>query len=108
MTNRYGGKCGRCGGWVPAGAGTVAKGQDGGWIVNHLECPEITSGLGIGGIGSDDYNIWTEGEQPTRTSYDTGRGGRRLDCGHIVSNPALVMSASLGTCCPDCYDRMSG
>jgi hypothetical protein len=28
------------------------------------------------------------------------------DCGHSVE-PALVMSASRGTSCPDCYDRMS-
>lgn len=30
----------------------------------------------------------------------------RCDCGHDVEN-ILVMSASLGTACPDCYDRMS-
>ncbi len=30
----------------------------------------------------------------------------RCDCGHSVE-PALVMSASRGTSCPDCYDRMS-
>jgi hypothetical protein len=28
------------------------------------------------------------------------------DCGHAV-DAALVMHASLGTSCPDCYDRMS-
>ncbi len=30
----------------------------------------------------------------------------RCDCGHSVER-ALVMNASLGTSCPDCYDRMS-
>jgi len=30
----------------------------------------------------------------------------RCDCGHTVEAD-LVMSASLGTSCPDCYDRMS-
>ena len=30
----------------------------------------------------------------------------RCDCGHSVE-PLLVMNASLGTSCPDCYDRMS-
>jgi len=31
----------------------------------------------------------------------------KCDCGHSV--PAIQrMSASLGTSCPDCYDRMSG
>ncbi len=29
------------------------------------------------------------------------------DCGHRVPSDQ-VMSASLGTSCPDCYDRMSG
>ena len=28
------------------------------------------------------------------------------DCGHAVS-AAVVMQASMGTTCPDCYDRMS-
>jgi len=30
----------------------------------------------------------------------------RCDCGHSVV-PVLVMNASRGTSCPDCYDRMS-
>jgi len=30
----------------------------------------------------------------------------RCDCGHTVAK-SLVMNASLGTSCPDCYDRMS-
>ena len=56
MTNKYAGKCNKCGGRVNPGAGTVEKGING-WIISHVECPEITSGLGIGGTGSDDYNI---------------------------------------------------
>lgn len=56
MQNRYAGKCSRCGRTVPEGAGTVEK-QNDRWIVIHIECPEIASGLGIGGAGSDDYNI---------------------------------------------------
>lgn len=59
MQNRYAGRCGRCGGMVPANTGTVEK-QNGRWVVYHTECPEITSGLGIGGIGSDDCSIHTE------------------------------------------------
>jgi hypothetical protein len=31
----------------------------------------------------------------------------RCQCGHSVPS-RQVMSASLGTSCPDCYDRMSG
>lgn len=30
----------------------------------------------------------------------------QCDCGHTVAKN-LVMNASLGTSCPDCYDRMS-
>jgi len=30
----------------------------------------------------------------------------RCDCGHYCER-TLVMSASLGTACPECYDRMS-
>jgi hypothetical protein len=33
--------------------------------------------------------------------------GRKLACGCIVYSKSQVMSASLGTSCPDCYDRMS-
>ena len=64
MTNRYGGYCERCGGYVPAGAGTLEK-KNGRWVVTHAgSCPEITSGLGIGGHGSDDYNIHSEPRTP--------------------------------------------
>lgn len=30
----------------------------------------------------------------------------RCSCGHTIP-ASLVMGASLGSCCPDCYDRMS-
>lgn len=33
--------------------------------------------------------------------------GRKLDCGHVVYHSSHVMSASRGTSCTDCYDRMS-
>ncbi len=33
--------------------------------------------------------------------------GRRLDCGCVVYYRSHVMSASLGTACPGCYDEMS-
>lgn len=59
MKNKYEGRCVRCGGTVPPGAGTIES-KNGNWLVSHTECPEITSGLGIGGAGSDDYNINTE------------------------------------------------
>jgi hypothetical protein len=63
MKNKYPGTCARCSMLVSANAGTVEK-RDGRWLVYHDECPEITSGLGIGGIGSDDYNIRNTGEPP--------------------------------------------
>lgn len=34
--------------------------------------------------------------------------GRKLDCGCTVYQASEVMSASLGTACPQCYDRMAG
>jgi hypothetical protein len=33
--------------------------------------------------------------------------GRKLSCGCTVYYKIDVMHASLGTSCPDCYDRMS-
>jgi len=34
--------------------------------------------------------------------------GRKLSCGHTVYSRSEIMSASLGSSCQDCYDRMSG
>lgn len=98
MKNRYAGKCARCGQIVPEGAGTIEN-INGRWIVSHTECPEITGGLGIGGAGSDDYNIWTERDSaapvykpgnapagaqvcPAGTTYgQSDPGGRCARCG---------------------------
>lgn len=33
--------------------------------------------------------------------------GRKLSCGHTVYYQSEVMTASVGSSCPDCYDRMS-
>lgn len=33
--------------------------------------------------------------------------GRKLTCGHVIYYRSHAMSASLGTVCPDCYDRYS-
>ena len=64
------------------------------------------SGLGIGEAGrvpaSDPLSaLEAERLQPTPPATV------KCDCGHVVPR-AWVMSASLGTSCPDCYDRMSG
>lgn len=38
----------------------------------------------------------------------TAPGMRRLDCGHTLPvGSVLIMAASTGSACPDCYDRMS-
>lgn len=67
------------------------------------------SGLGIGGAGRIDpaaevsETIARRGVRPVTPPR---RDGVRCDCGHTVP-PAQVLNASLGTSCPDCYDRMS-
>lgn len=56
MINRYPGRCRRCGGTVPAGAGTVER-VDGAWVVECAdgECPMdgIPSGTPIWVVGDD-------------------------------------------------------
>ena len=64
------------------------------------------SGLGIGEAGrvpATDILSALEAERLQPTPPATVR----CDCGHTVPR-AWVMWASLGTACPDCYDRMSG
>jgi len=46
---------------------------------------------------------------PVQTAASAAKHSAKMiscDCGHKISQN-LVMSASLGTSCPDCYDRMS-
>jgi hypothetical protein len=50
------------------------------------------------------FRIKPEPRQPRPVDYPDGR---RLDCGCLVYDRAEIMSASLGSSCPDCYDRMS-
>lgn len=64
------------------------------------------SGLGIaeaGQVPASDIASQLEAER----LQPTPRATVKCDCGHVVPR-AWVMSASLGTSCPDCYDRMSG
>ena len=67
------------------------------------------SGLGIGRIADVDPASETIAiiEAQAMTRGDKPAKMIRCDCGHSVPQ-AQVMSASLGTACPDCYDRMSG
>jgi hypothetical protein len=67
---------------------------------------DFDGGFGIGGLGRyEEIPV-----VPTIAQLD--RQARReanyvrCDCGHRVP-AAQVMNASLGTACPDCYDRMS-
>lgn len=65
-----------------------------------------TSGLGIGEAGrvpASDIASELEAERLQPTPPATVK----CTCGHTVPRE-WVMSASLGTSCPDCYDRMSG
>lgn len=74
------GRCPYCNQWVGIGQGVMRS------VINnrvHREemiifhngpCPEVSSGLGIGGTGSDDYNIHTEtdrGGQPAKPAAGT-------------------------------------
>lgn len=96
MTNKYSGKCSRCGLTVYSGEGNVEK-KNGDWIVSHNgPCPDIESGLGVGGYGSEDYSIRTM--EPSYKKQSTGgvnfgKRGTRYDedcetCGHngVVCN----------------------
>ena len=61
---------------------------------------DTDSGLGIGGINNDQSisEISLSEIEPANLV--------KCSCGHAVP-ASLVMSASTGTSCPDCYDRMS-
>lgn len=68
-----------------------------------------TSGFGIGEIGSipessPDSMIDTakilDAQPKIKVKFF------KCSCGHTIPD-ILVMNASLGTSCPDCYDRMS-
>ena len=65
--------------------------------------------FGIGGINRDaDQGAETEAliESVSRAAEIDTTDWRMCDCGHRCPSE-LVMSASMGTSCPDCYDRMS-
>jgi len=54
-----------------------------------VEFDDIESGLGIGGVGSDDYNIATEGDTHYHHTHKCG-GGQRYDeqcaaCGRVTA-----------------------
>lgn len=68
----------------------------------------------------DGFGIGEAGQAPATTPLDELEAaklqrlpqpdypnGRKLSCGCVVYYRSHVMSASLGSACPDCYDRMS-
>ncbi len=68
------------------------------------------SGFGIGEAGSVPESTSAEDAEAQRLQpvrQPDYPAGRRLDCGHVVYWRAFVMGASLGSSCPDCFDRMS-
>jgi hypothetical protein len=69
-------------------------------------------GFGIGELGRTPASTPAdnaEAQQITRRQMPAPDypKGRRLSCGHIVYYRSHVLSASLGSSCQDCYDRMS-
>jgi hypothetical protein len=70
------------------------------------------SGFGIGELGQVPETdaeatlaAATTQSQPKANDYPNGR---KLNCGHTVYDAWQVMSASLGSSCERCFDRMSG
>lgn len=69
--------------------------------------PIKTSGFGIGEAGKVPETTPLDEIEAARLQPMRPAKMVRCGCGHTV--PAyLVMNASLGTSCPDCYDDMSG
>ena len=67
---------------------------------------DFDKGFGIGGLGRhvEPPVIPIEAQLSRQAARECNYV--LCDCGHRVP-AAQVMSASLGTACPDCYDRMS-
>ncbi len=68
--------------------------------------PMKTSGFGIGEAGKTPASSPQDEADAMRSQPIRVKKMVTCDCGHTVPE-ILVMSASRGTCCPDCYDEMS-
>jgi hypothetical protein len=66
---------------------------------------DFDRGFGIGGLGRhvEDPIVPTVAQMERLEQVQSRYV--KCDCGHSVA-PALVMSASMGSSCPGCYDRM--
>jgi len=76
----------------------------------HLTRDEVLAFLSDGAelsTGTDWYSKCRSEKKPVQAPARDYPEGRKLACGHTVYYSADVMSASLGICCADCYDRMS-
>lgn len=103
MKNKYAGKCQRCGMTIAAGDGNLEN-RNGKWVIYHDgPCPDIESGLGIGGAGSDDFNIG--GEYVPTKIIGSGKGfgahGRRYDEECECCHEETVVCNWCG-CCKKC------
>ena len=68
---------------------------------------EKTSGLGIGEAGQVSASTPEDELEAARLQpCNEYARGRKLACGCTAWH-GRVMNASMGTSCPDCYDRMS-
>lgn len=112
MTDGYVGQLGKT--WKTPTQDDLEKAIAGAMEMNDMSRDQVVaaleSGKGLKWCKSPNFYydhsygmIGRKREAPTVDYPD----GRRLDCGHVVYNKHEVMAASLGTSCPDCYDRMS-
>lgn len=97
--------------------GRKQKNRAGEWVL--MTRGEMAEKLSLGGqlnTGSDWYDNLRDGEVADRRSAERRAAqtaardypqGRKLDCGCVVYNKINVMSASMGSSCSNCYDRMS-
>jgi len=72
---------------------------------------DLAAGKKVRNDRSDWYSVCRDGEyyDARLAAHDQARANtpmRKCSCGHTIAEN-LVMSASMGTSCPDCYDRMS-
>ena len=71
----------------------------------------LTAGRELRRNGNDWYSYCRDGEFADKKSAAIREAQKQVkmvmcDCGHRVPQNS-VMQASMGTSCPDCYDRMS-
>ena len=68
----------------------------------------LKSGQKLRNDPEDWYSVCRDGEATARPARDNMAPVEmvKCSCGHTVPRP-LVMSASLGTSCADCYDKLS-